>query len=201
MFMKKSFLTFQIEQKQAIKTKSFIYRTKKFPFNFDLMKQNSNYFIQKQGLYQNIDEIPLLNQNEEEYVTISEETIRLFISCCQNERCQICTSNIFELQYLSAKYDVIQLTKAIDTYISENWSNQVINSLLFKIQFQKTEIEKWEEKFSDTSNEEKILGTNLNDYIDKKELLSFPIPILYKILNYTSFFKIEFVAQVNDIID
>ena len=152
--MEKMYITFQINKKEAINIKFLVYRDKKYPFNFDLIKQNSNYFFEREKLYQNIKEIRLLSENEEEIINLSDDTIQTFISCCQAEQCRISIANIIELQYLSNKFGVTQLVTHINKYLSENWLIHALDSLLFKIRLMSKLVEKdfkeWEERYYTT---------------------------------------------------
>ena len=108
--MNKILLFFQMSQKDEIQTlapiiranKNFVYKGKKFPIDFSLIKKNSNYFYSKRFQYKLIHDIEL----EEQPIEISDDSLRNFISSCQNESFHINDSNIYQLHQLSIKYDV-----------------------------------------------------------------------------------------------
>ncbi|KAK8848324.1 hypothetical protein M9Y10_019387 [Tritrichomonas musculus] len=83
--------------------KSYIYKGKTFPFNFDIFKQTSKHFFQNRKILKNVKNINLLNEEEEKIINLSDETIQAFINCCQNQMCQINMTNVFQLQFLSYK--------------------------------------------------------------------------------------------------
>lgn len=179
------YVTFQIDKNQETNKKFFVYRNKKYPFIYDLLKRNSKFFYINRKVYKNIDEIPLLSKEEEKFITISDETIQTFISCCQDEQCKICVKNIIELQYLSKKYDIPQLISITSKYLDDHWRKNALNSLLFKLQLSSnldnSEIEEWNENYFDTQTEEEFIESNLEEFIDQEELLSLPISTLNKI--------------------
>ena len=76
-------LTFQIPNKTSRNQKYFLYMGKKYPIDFNLLMQNSNYFYENRKQYKFINVINLLN-DEEEQIDITDESIKIFISCCQN---------------------------------------------------------------------------------------------------------------------
>ena len=147
--------------------KNIIYKSKTYPVNFDTIKNNSNYFFQNSKKFQ-AENIELQIEIE-----IPLDTIESFISCCQNKKFKINESNVFHLDYLSKKYDVPELEKITQEYISKSNTDLAFQSLLFKCQFQA--------KF-DTSNEEKIIGHRLKEYLNDERLIKLPISTLDRIL-------------------
>ena len=81
--MKKAKISFKIDKKTVRNTKSFIYRGKLYPFDFELLKQNSNYFYNNRQILENVDPINIINDDEENMIDISDATIASFIKCCQ----------------------------------------------------------------------------------------------------------------------
>ena len=79
--------------------KNFIYKGKKYPINFDSVKNNSLYF------YSNCDKFTEENIELQENIEINEFTIETFINCCENKEFTVNESNVFQLNYLSKKYE------------------------------------------------------------------------------------------------
>lgn len=176
--------TFQITKKTVQKTKYFVYRNKKFAFNYDLLKQNSITFYENRQIYKNVQFINILSDDEENAINISDDVIETFIECCQNQQFQINISNIMPLQYLAYKFKVTQLIDISDKYLASNWENLVLQSMLFKSQLSENlckDIDDFHEKFYDTTREEDYLSSNINKFIEQDQLLSFSIPVLYRI--------------------
>lgn len=169
---------FKIDKKIVRNTKSFIYRGERYPFDFELLKQNSNYFYNNRQFLENVDNINLINKDEEDLIEISNEAIDNFIKCCQEESIAIDISNVIPLQFLSYKYDVPQLIKITTKFISENSQELAIKSLLFKSQFHKDDNNSI---FLDSSNEESLISSNLSKYVNDEHLLNLPIPVLDRI--------------------
>ena len=198
--MKKAKISFKIEQKTIRNTKSFVFRGKNYPFDFELFKQNSNYFYNNRQFLENVDIINIISKEDENSINISDETIHNFIRCCQEEFIDIDVSNVIQLQFLAYKYDVPQLIKITTKFITKNEKFLVIKSLLFKSKFQNDDDKNL--KFLDTSNEELIISSDLNKYIDNEDiqhsdhliddeqLLELPISVLERIVN-------KFIMQSN----
>lgn len=158
--------------------KNFIYKGRIYPISFDLVKINSNYF------YSNCEKFTEENIEFQEEIEISEFAFLSFINCCENKEFTINESNVFQLDYLSKKYEVPELTKVTQKFISRPNTKLAFESLHFKIQLQnncKTQSEK-EVQFIDTSKEEEIIGDRLNEYINDERLSDFPIPVIHRIL-------------------
>lgn len=103
------------------KPKYFVFHDKKYPFDFELFKSNSSFFFKYQNQYDNVEYINLLQDDEVEQLNEMKETaITSFISLCQNQTCKINKSDIFYIQYLAKKYEVVDLLDIIMKIISSN---------------------------------------------------------------------------------
>ena len=74
--MKANSSTFSFRVKtQIIRDKKyFVYHNKEYEVNFDLLKNNSNYFYRNRNQYQDEKYIKIINE-EEEYVKLTDESI------------------------------------------------------------------------------------------------------------------------------
>ena len=156
--------------------KNFIYKGRKYPINFESVKSNSNYF------YVNSENFKEENIELHEKIDIKEDTINSFIECCQNKPFNINDSNVFQLDYLSKKYEVPELSKITQEYLNKPNTNLAFQSLLFKHQLHINSSSNDDLQFFDTSNEEEILGHKLHEYLNDERLLDLPIPIIDRIL-------------------
>lgn len=96
------------------KNKNFVYKDKKYPIDFSLIKKYSNFFYNKRINYKSVEDIELKPGNYK----MSEDAIPMFIACCQNEPFNITDSNVFSLLQLSNQYEVPELKKLTCQYIS-----------------------------------------------------------------------------------
>ena len=97
--------------KQTVQNpKYFVYKDKKYQVNFDLLKQNCTYFYQNQEKYLEEDNIKIFDDDDEEF-ELTEDSIKSFITICQNETTQVSISSVIHLQYLSYKYEYPELKK------------------------------------------------------------------------------------------
>ena len=153
--------------------KYFVYKEKKYPIDFCLIKKYSNYFYLNRGKFKSIDNIELKPENYE----ISDEAISIFIACCQNEPFDINNTNVFPLYQLSIQYDVPVLKNVSLQYINDNQKTLIFQSISYKLKCQNsiTNI--------DLSLEEDTIASNFFEYINDDQLISLPVPVLYKIIN------------------
>ena len=169
-----SLTSFQISIKPILQCqKFFIYNNEKFPFDFNLLKQNSSFFFRNRNQYEHIDYIYLLQESEAKLFNhISDISIKKFISLCQNEICEINNSDLYFILYLARKFEVTELAKSIIEIISKN-----CKELLFLQQNQSIkETNIFPEDFTD------IIASNLIEFIKSNQLIDFPISILYQAL-------------------
>lgn len=158
--------------------KNFVYKEKKYPIDFNLITQNSNYYYARYDQYKEVHDIIL----PEEPIDISEDSIHSFISSCQNEIFDINDSNVFSLHQLSIKYEVPCLYSLTEEYIKKHDKTLIFQSIQYKYKLQK-------QTSNDTidikslENDEKLIATDFFKYVDNKQLLDLPIPVLYRIIN------------------
>ena len=116
-----------IQIKMPIRTnKNFVYKGKKYPVDFRLIKINSNFFFANRHQYKHIDYIEL----HIDCCGIKEDSIPTFIACCQNEPFEITDTNVFPLQQLSIQYEVSELNNFTSIYINKNKKTLIFQSLL-----------------------------------------------------------------------
>lgn len=164
-------------------SKYFTFKDKRYPFDFDLFKKNSNFFFQKQNIYEKVECIELFNEEEAKmFHDIPDTAISNFISLSQNEECQINDSDLYYIQYLSRKFDVSNLTIVISDIISNNNKELILDSVLFKLKQQNTNNNLYYLFMEDI----KIIVSNLDNYIKDDKLLDFPISLLHRI--FTEYF-------------
>ena len=181
-------LSFHINNQKVRNQKYFVYKDKEYPIDFDLVIKNSNYFYKNRKQYENVEYINLINEIPTE-IKIPEESIKAFISSCQNEASEVSPSSVFALQYLSQKYEFPEITKVTEDFIKEHEGELVFETLEFKTK---------SEYLSDTSKEEEIISNNIKKYANKEELLSLPIFVIERILQKYFDNKTKEGKEVND---
>lgn len=166
-------------KKQAVRNKKyFVYDHKEYPVDFDFLKKNSNYFFDNQDKYQNEQYINLIDESEPQ-IKLSEESIRAFISSCQNEPCTIRKSSVLPLQYLAHKFEFDELIQVTNQFIAQHSKELIFPTLFFKLFEGKEKLK--QNPFFDTTKEEIFVSNHLNDFIKRDQMLSLPVPILYRI--------------------
>ena len=154
--------------------KNFVFKGKKYPVDFRLIKINSNFFSQNKKQYKHLEDIELhLNDYD-----ITEDSIPAFIACCQNEPFEITDSNVFSLRKLSIQYGVPELNRLSTEYIISNEKNLLLQSIFFKLKNRQQN-----EAQIDLQQEEAQIATDFFKYIENEQLFQLPIQILYRILN------------------
>lgn len=166
-------LMFQIPNKTNRNQKYFLHKEKKYPIDFNLLKQNSNYFYENRKQYKFIDIINLLSNDEENQIDITDESIKFFISCCQNQPSRIDLSTVFPVNYLSKKYDFPELTSITEQFIEQHSSELVFQLIQFNWSLNPDTI---------MQTEESIIASNLEQYVKDERMLLLSIPVLYRIL-------------------
>lgn len=152
--------------------KNLVFKDKKYPIDFSLIKKYSNFFYNNRKYYKTIKDIQLQSDEYE----ICEESIPMFIACCQNQKFDITDSTVFSLYHLSIQYQVPELNKLSDEYIKKNHKNLVLQSIQFKIQNRNPEVN------IDLSKEEEMISAHFFEYIND-QLVCLPVQILYRIIN------------------
>lgn len=166
---------FQITKKSVKNIKSFVYRGKSFQFDFNIFKENSIYMYENRLTFNDSETINLLSKNDEETIDLSDQAIKSFINCCEGNVCQIDSSNVISLQFLSYVYDVPQLKEETTNFISEDFNKLAIDLIIFKSKINNDENQKWIDDFVDCSKEESILVAHLTEYLKNDDLLVLPI--------------------------
>ena len=200
-------ISFHVDTKKIQNKKQLVYKDKKYPIDFDLLKKNSGYFYRNRKLFRDIDQIMLFNDTNESQINISEETVQAFIALCSNEPCQIDLLDVIPLQYLSYKYEFAELISITDKFIEEHSDELVFPSILFKLQLQPNNEEKEDEipnilfikkNFLNTNKEEEIIASNLIEYTKKEEekMLLLPIPVLYRIFSKSKKLNTDFTEII-----
>lgn len=167
--------------------KFFAYRGKSFQFDFNIFKENSIYFYENRQSFKDCEKINLLDENEEKIIDLSDKIITTFISLCEGKVCQLDISNVIPLQFLSYKYDVPQLIEATKEFISDDFNQIAVKSILFKSKIINKDNIEWITKFIDCSKEELIITTHLIDFLQNEDLFLLPIFILDRI--FSKFFQ------------
>lgn len=92
----------------AKKLKSFVFKNKQFPFDFELIKNNLNFFFKNQDQYEQIQYIELFSDDEQNiYKDIKESAIITFIELSQSHQCGINESNLFYIRHLAKKTNLL----------------------------------------------------------------------------------------------
>ena len=144
------------------RTKHFLFNHKKYQFDFELIKNNSNYFFSKRNEYKEIHDIVLLL----EPIDISEESIPLFISSLHNDSFEINDSNVFSLHQLSIQYEVSVLNELSSQYINQilQASSSIDHTKITKIN-QSTNLPTCDYKNTETIN----YNNEINEINEKRE--------------------------------
>ena len=120
------------------KTKYFVFRNKKYPFDYDIFNKNSYFFVENKNQYENVEYIDLFNEKESEvFQNITDKAITDFISLMQNKECQIDISDIHYIQCLSQKFKAETLSQDISNMISIHAKELALDHLLFKLEINK----------------------------------------------------------------
>lgn len=180
--------------------KNIIYNNNKYQIDFDLLKRNSNYFYSNRKYYKNVEDIEL----QLEPIEITDKIFQIFISCCQNQSFQLDDINVFPLHQLSIRYEVPELISLTNQYISKNSKTLIIQAILFKLQLQ-NHIDQANQETSEiksTREEEKIISSQILEYINNDQLLLLPVHVLYNIFNDPNFnFKEMSKSNQNKVVD
>lgn len=158
--------------------KIFLFKGKRYQIDFGLIKKYSNYFYNNRKSYKGTNDIELQVNDFE----VSEESIRAFIACCQNQPFDITNSTVFSLHKLSIQYEVPALSKLADEYIQKNYKQ-----LIFQILSESPSLN----VNFDIGKEEEIIVSHFFEYINEEQLVSLPIHILYRIVNKLKLKKVD----------
>lgn len=170
-------------KKELPKTNYFVYKNDQYPFNFDLFKYSSNFFVKNQKLIEESQIIQLVDKDSEDSLNFSSDTIQNFINYVQREPIPLFKENVVALNYLASRYEVDSLIKDTEEYISELYDEIALQILL---------IHQNDSKFQ-TKTYENVISEHFPDYINNDQLLSINISILYRI-----FTKYQTKNQTNE---
>lgn len=163
MFFDLKFIRFFIKMTIA----NLFYRNQRYQINIETLKEESEYFRELQ-MTEDLTEIniPLLTEFESN-INLKEETVEQFIEYFHTSDIDINNDNVFDLQFLSKKYEITKLRKKTDKHIKNNYK-QLIDSFLTN-------------KKSKYFEEETLLSSHLIEYIKDDRLHELPLQILYRI--------------------
>lgn len=153
-------------------TNYFVYKNKNYPIKFDFFKHSSNYFLTNKQKLKHMEYIQLVDEETMRNTDFQSEWIETFINFVQCEKVLLTDSNVLCLDYLSNLYEVEALKVITKEYISTNQKNLALDIIL---QHQN------DSKF-DISSYEDIISSNINEFIEKDELIKINIPIFHRIL-------------------
>lgn len=152
-------------------THYFNHKSKKYPFNFDIFKYFSKFFFREQSNYSKVTDIDLLTKEEEQQADLSDDSISNFIKFCQQQDYEINIENVICLNFLSTKYEVDELTKITNKYISEHQSDLRLKLISFR-----------QKNFDNSTDLEQAISANLSDYVTNENFLSLPLSVIHRIL-------------------
>ena len=132
----------------------------------------SQYFNSNDKQYEKNSDINLFTESDEDE-NIPESTINDFINFCQKNTITLNKENVLWLHKLAKKFMVPSLIKSTNKYISTHQKDIVIDLLLLSLNDP-----------DDTSNleYEEIISENLTEHFQDIRLLSFPLPLLHRIV-------------------
>lgn len=108
--------------------KIFYHEDNFYPFNFESFIKYSHYFSRKQNELNKLIYINLLDEPES-FQNISQESINALISFCKENEINLNISNVVNLNLLAIKYEIPQLVKITNDFISEHYQEIVENFL------------------------------------------------------------------------
>lgn len=155
---------------------NFIYQNKKYPIDFKLLKNHSGYFLLKKDI-EIKEDFHLLVDEFDLQCNLTEDNINEFLQYFKSEHIQLTNINIFQIKYLSRKYEVSSLIKEVDEYIDNNY-----NSLIEEFLNTHTQNLEQKEQFFSNQDQEELISYHITEYLDDDRLPSFPIDILYRII-------------------
>lgn len=173
--MEQNSIQIQIEE-DFPDTHYFLYKGKKYPFKFDFFKNSSKYFSTNLSRFEQIEVIPLIDDESGECANIDEDSIDTFIQYVQRQKVTLNNDNVCTLNYLANKFEVPQLINVTKNYISVHQSELVLTIL----------ISNQNDSNFVTDVYETIVSENLPKCIDDEHLLMINIPIIYRILKMFS---------------
>lgn len=154
-------------QEELPTTHFFTYNGKNYQINFDFFKYYSKYFSNHQLEIQAKQYIPLLNEDQNKDIRLSEESIQYFINFIHRQQITLTNENVIHLNYLANKYEVPLLINATNDYISSNHSALALQLLLLYQNDPKCQPEQYEDiiskKFLDFINDDRLFSLNISN--------------------------------------
>lgn len=102
-----------------VQIKNFLFKGKKYEFDFNLLVMHSSLFIRKFEKYKLIQYINIIDDFDM-IPFISSDIVELFISFIHNHDIQLTLNNALVLYSLSIKYEVADLISQTEKYISSH---------------------------------------------------------------------------------
>lgn len=146
-------------------THFFVYKEKKYPFNFYLFKVFSQYFNSIEPDENNIN---LFHDD----TNIYEASIPDFIKFCHAQKITLTKDNTPSLYKLSQKFKVPSLFNKTKEYISTHQKEVVIEMMTMYHNDNNFQTKEFEE----------IISKDLINYLNDDRLITLPIPILHRIV-------------------
>lgn len=153
-------------------THNFIHKSKSFPFNFYMFLASSEFFQNRKEQLEHLKNIPLIENEDEEKLDFSNDSIENFIKYVHHENISINKKNAAMINYLAKKYKISSLIKYTKQYISKHIQDISLPILTIEQNFPSPETEIYEETISE----------HLKEYINDERLLSFNVPLMHRIL-------------------
>lgn len=153
--------------------KCFIYQNKLYEFNFEHACHFSHYFSRKQKEFETLKIINLVDETDFSPKILST-SINAFINYFSDKKIIIDLTNIIDLQFLSQKYEVQELTQQTNEYIENNHKDIISTFFSRKDLFNE----------KDSYEYENIISDYLPEFVCTEEegLLSLPISQIHRIL-------------------
>lgn len=154
-------------------TNYFVYKGKKYPFNFSLFKIFSQFFSTVES---EVTSNPCINLIEEDKcpIALSEDYIQYFVNYCQKipiPKDKINCDSASTLHYLANYYKVKSLISRMEKYFKQNQEEFVIYFLSNP-----------DAEYLNQERYETMLSDKLLEYINRPELLSLSVPVLHRVL-------------------
>lgn len=147
----------------------FQYKNKKYPIKYEFFQTILLHFP-KIG---NNDTIPLIDENSDNDIDLTDENIHSFINYVQHQPITINNENLVPLNYLAKKYFIGQLINDTQNYIKKYGIEFVI--IIF--------IDHQEDPNFKSKAYEDFIEENFNDCIQTEKILNLNIQILHRIFH------------------
>lgn len=152
-------------------THFFVYKDKRYPIKYHFFKFSSKYFFNNSSIIKKTQDIPLVEEESENKISLSEQSIIDFIKYVQHEPIYLTNENISEIDFLAKKFEVSSLTELIKKYMSSHNDELAIQFLIIYSNDPTISTDEYEE----------IISEHFLEYIQDKRLFDIQLPILYRI--------------------